>query len=208
MSEQNRLIDDPRAMRALAHPARVTILRRLQIDGPATATECARAAAVSPSACSYHLRMLAKYGFVAEAPGRGDARERVWQARQRGWMLAEPDEITPELAEAKNALAGTVVAEMADEVMRYLAGSPRESREWRQAAVFNHMTLRVNADELAELGRRVTEVLEPYLSRNRPGEAAPPDARVVQAVVHLYPRPAAGRAPAGRQDAPKGGRRG
>ena len=49
-------ISDPRALRALAHPARLAILQHLVLDGPATATECAEVAGLSPSACSYHLR--------------------------------------------------------------------------------------------------------------------------------------------------------
>ena len=63
-------LSDPKAMRALAHPARLAILTRL--EGSATATEVAEVAGITPSAASYHLRMLAKYGFVEDAPPRGD----------------------------------------------------------------------------------------------------------------------------------------
>ena len=73
-------LSDPKAMRALAHPARLAILNRLGVDGSATATEVAEVAGITPSAASYHLRMLAKYGFVEDAPPRGDGRERVWRA--------------------------------------------------------------------------------------------------------------------------------
>ncbi|MFD0479590.1 winged helix-turn-helix domain-containing protein [Nonomuraea thailandensis] len=41
--------------------------------GSATATEVAEIAGITPSAASYHLRMLAKYGFVEDAPPRGTA---------------------------------------------------------------------------------------------------------------------------------------
>lgn len=178
-------------MRALAHPARLAILKRLQLEGPATATECAAVAGISASAGSYHLRMLAKYGFVEDAPPRGDGRERVWQAPHRGFTVPEPDDQTPELAEAKNVLAKAVLDGLAEDVRRYLDSSVRESKEWRQAATLNQMTLRLNAEELAELGRKVTEILQPYLARTRGPEVAPPDARVIQGVVHLYPRPPA-----------------
>ena len=52
-------LTDPRMMRALAHPARIAIWMHLGLNGPATATECAEIAGLSPSACSYHLRTLA-----------------------------------------------------------------------------------------------------------------------------------------------------
>src|SRR5579859_585429 len=75
-------ITDPRTMRGLAHPARLAILQHLVLDGPATATECAEVAGLSPSACSYHLRALARYGFVDEDPSGGsDRRHRPWRAR-------------------------------------------------------------------------------------------------------------------------------
>ena len=74
-SPENPLeISDPRALRALAHPARLSILQHLVLDGPATATECAEVAGLSPSACSYHLRALARYGFVDEDPSGGPDR--------------------------------------------------------------------------------------------------------------------------------------
>lgn len=75
-------ITDPRAMRALAHPARLAILQHLALEGPATATECAEAAGLSPSACSYHLRALAGHGFVEEdRSSAADGRHRPWKAR-------------------------------------------------------------------------------------------------------------------------------
>nr|BFE87387.1 hypothetical protein GCM10020093_099880 [Planobispora longispora] len=74
MTEERRTLSDPRAMRALAHPARLAILNRLQEEGVATATDVAEVVGITPSAASYHLRMLAKYGFVEDAPPRGDGR--------------------------------------------------------------------------------------------------------------------------------------
>src|SRR4051812_30868928 len=75
-------------MRALAHPARVASLERLMRGGPATATELGRVAGLTPSAMSYHLRSLEKAGLISPAPGRGDGRERVWQAVQSGgWSV-------------------------------------------------------------------------------------------------------------------------
>ncbi len=48
------------------------------------ATECAQVAGLSPSACSYHLRTLARYGFVEEdRASRGRARAPVAGPRGR-----------------------------------------------------------------------------------------------------------------------------
>jgi DNA-binding transcriptional ArsR family regulator len=54
-------ITDPQVMRALAHPARLTIKEYLASTGEAvTATGCAEIVGLSPSATSYHLRELAR----------------------------------------------------------------------------------------------------------------------------------------------------
>src|SRR3984957_7980712 len=74
-------LTDPETMRALAHPARRALWQHLLLEGPATATECAPVAALSPSACSYHLRQLARYGFVEEdQAAAANGRERPWRA--------------------------------------------------------------------------------------------------------------------------------
>jgi DNA-binding IclR family transcriptional regulator len=52
--------------------AALIFLQHLVLDGPATATECAEVAGLSPSPCSYHLRALARHGFVEETPSVRD----------------------------------------------------------------------------------------------------------------------------------------
>lgn len=84
------VISDPRAIRALAHPARVAVLERLFAGSVLTATECAAVAGLTPSAMSYHLRALEKYGLVGRADPTGDGRERPWRALGTG-MRVEAD---------------------------------------------------------------------------------------------------------------------
>ena len=80
--EQRRVLDperDAAALKALTHPLRIRLLGLLRQDGPATASELAAKTGESSASTSYHLRVLAKYAFVAEAEHR-DGRERRWQA--------------------------------------------------------------------------------------------------------------------------------
>ncbi|MFE7463646.1 ArsR/SmtB family transcription factor [Streptomyces sp. NPDC057499] len=80
--EQKRVLDperDAAALKALTHPLRIRLLGMLRQDGPATASELAVRTGESSASTSYHLRVLAKYAFVAEAEHR-DGRERRWQA--------------------------------------------------------------------------------------------------------------------------------
>ena len=71
-------LTDARAMRALAHPVRIALLEALLHAGTLTATQASELIGESPANCAFHLRTLAKYGYVVEAGG-GKGRERPWR---------------------------------------------------------------------------------------------------------------------------------
>lgn len=151
-------IDDPRAMRALAHPVRLDLLTALR-DGPLTATECAERVGESPQSCSYHLRTLAKYGFVERAEA-GNGKERPWRKVAGGlrWT-AEGD------SAAARALAGTFLARDFRLLQQYLA-APSEA--WPEP-MYMQAVLRLTPEEAKELGERIFELLEPYFPNDRKG---------------------------------------
>lgn len=82
------MYDDPRVLRAIAHPTRNRILSELFAVGPLRAADIARELAVPANQASFHLRQLAKYGLVEEAPD--EARDR----RDRVWRLVDPDGVS------------------------------------------------------------------------------------------------------------------
>ncbi|MER5625179.1 helix-turn-helix domain-containing protein [Streptosporangium sp. NPDC002544] len=185
---KHRSLTDPTAMRALAHPARLAILNRLHAEGPCTATEVAEVVGVTPSAASYHLRMLAKYGFVEDAPARGDGRERLWRSSSVGLSVTPDPEDGPDVRSAKEFLIKALRDQAADEVTRAMENMERESREWRGAAVFNRAVLLVDADELKRLNERIDELLAPYKTTVRDRADAPSGARIAEAQINLFPR--------------------
>ena len=72
--------DDPRILRAVAHPTRNRILSELSAAGSLRAADIARLLDVPANQASFHLRQLAKYGLVEEAPDEArDKRDRVWR---------------------------------------------------------------------------------------------------------------------------------
>lgn len=86
-------LNDPKAMRALAHPLRWALLEALGHAGTLTATQASEMLGESPANCAFHLRTLAKYGFVEEAGG-GKGRERPWRQayRRLSWQARQGDE--------------------------------------------------------------------------------------------------------------------
>ncbi|MGN6131324.1 MAG: ArsR/SmtB family transcription factor, partial [Nocardioidaceae bacterium] len=142
MSEDRRnvTITDPRALKALAHPGRNKILGHLQVHGPATATECAEVAGLSPSACSYHLRLLEKYGFVEAARDeqRTDGRERLWRAAVHGWTSDVESIEDPAEARAIDMALARVMLDASDEnVLAWVDGAGDQPRAWRDATLIS-----------------------------------------------------------------------
>src|SRR3954452_6439833 len=100
--DQLREVTDPMAMRALAHPVRLAIIEALADAGTLTATEAGERVGESPANASFHLRQLAKYGYVVEAEG-GKGRRRPWKLKHLGmrWTDVHDDQ---ELAGAARVL--------------------------------------------------------------------------------------------------------
>ena len=185
-----RRISDPGALRALAHAGRYAILEKLQSDGPATATECAPYAGLSPSAASYHLRTLAKHGCVEPDGSRGDdGRERVWRATLSGWWNdPEPDADPREVQAVDSTLSRVMIASSDAKVLDFVDRGAAE-REWRDAALLSNSTIVATVDELDRLGREMLELLRPYMRTSRPLADAPDGARRVHVAIRTAPEP-------------------
>src|SRR5581483_1850556 len=95
--------ENPRSIRALAHPARLAIIDALASGEELTATECAELTGLSPSATAYHLKLLERYGFAEPAAARADGRERPWRAAGR--TRFDLDTSTPAGAAAATTVA-------------------------------------------------------------------------------------------------------
>ncbi|WP_229071766.1 helix-turn-helix domain-containing protein [Actinoplanes sp. DH11] len=164
----NVRITDARTMRALAHPARIEIVDHLTVTGAAmTATECAGLVGLSPSATSYHLRELAKYGLVEQAPSQGDGRERRWRSTGAGLTL-DADAEHPESYAAERALVDLYLARDKERIREWMGRQPQETRQWREASHLMGLHLMVTAEELAELNEKVRTLMDPYRLRDRP----------------------------------------
>ena len=93
-------VSDPRVLRALAHPIRGRIMDEIEASGPVRAADVARELDIPANQASFHLRQLAKYGLVEEAPEEArDKRDRVWRATTTAAL-------TVNLGELENAPGG------------------------------------------------------------------------------------------------------
>ena len=185
MATGDVVLRDPRALRALAHPVRLAILERLQGAEPATATEIGEAVGISPSAASYHLRSLGRFGLVEDAGG-GTGRNRPWRAIGTGFSFQPAaGDLNPATQAAAELLGGQLVARGEQATREFISGHGSLDSEWQLASHIANKTLRLTAAEAIELVRQLEAVIEPYLRSVRVD--APAEARPVHLLLRLFP---------------------
>src|ERR1700683_4917748 len=178
-------LTDPRMMRALAHQARIEIWTYLGLHGPATATECAEVAGLSPSACSYHLRTLARYGFVEEDRASAAGRERPGRARFLPFTMSEDPSEPAATRVAGRLLAENIRAAAEAARLRYVERETPYPAEWQAASGEMFSVAHVTAAELDEMRAKVLEVMAAYI-RLDPAERSP-GALPVRLMVDMFP---------------------
>lgn len=179
-----RRVTDVDALKALAHPLRVSLLHHLLAVGPRTASECAEAVGSSASNCSWHLRQLAKWGFV-ERTEAGDGRERPWRATSVGFDVGGFDE-DPEVRSQQDALIALHLNEDNRLAQRFLDRQHELPREWLDAAGLHGYTVNVTAEELTGLLGMIDDILRPYLVPVR--DDAPEGALPAHVGIRAFPR--------------------
>lgn len=156
-----REISDVRTLRALTHPTRIALIDTLSIAGPMTATEAAERVGESPSSCSFHLRQLAKYGFVEEAGG-GQGRRRPWKMTRLGFSMSTTQD-DPVTQIAATALARLIRNRQLERFETWQQTETSYPRAWRSASINDEYLYWMTAEELGALRERLREILMPLL---------------------------------------------
>jgi hypothetical protein len=172
-------------MRALAHPVRMALIELLSMDGPHTATAAAERVGESPSNCSFHLRQLAKYGFVEET-GAGTGRQRPWRITQVGTSF---DEVQgdPETAVAAHTLAEMVQERAFERWRRWRRTARSYPEQWQRVGGYTDAVWWVTPDEQRELDAQIYQLAMRYRERLLDPEARPEGARPMAFVGLAFP---------------------
>ena len=169
------VLSDPSAVRALAHPARLTVIDALYAGQVLTATQCAALAGTTPSAMSYHLRALEKYGLVRRAEARGDARERPWvRAGETLTISLKGSQGSDSTLAATGLLVeSSMRTDMARllEVMRVESAAGDED-PWARTTSYIREQLLLTADEARDVLAKLDALLAPYAWEKR--QSRPP----------------------------------
>ena len=175
-------LTDPRAIRALAHPARLAVMDALTARATITATEAAEIAGLSPSAMSYHLRALAKWGIVREASADSDTdgRERRWERAGAGLSVDPPDHG----ADAATAFIATHYLDRTRAELAHWLDLMGDHPFWRDNAVVAFREAWLTEEQALEARRIVDSLVD---LAGAPRDDPPPDARRVRLAFLMFP---------------------
>lgn len=188
-TEPVSIVPDTTGLKALAHPERLRMLGLLRIDGPSTATALACRMGLNSGATSYHLRQLAKHGFIEPANDLGNRRDRWWRARHQTTVYDTSDKSGLAL-EAGLALSQAVVSQHMEFLQAALGEYATLPPPWRKVSTNNDVIVRVTADEARELHDRLMDLLRSFHARHPLGEGRVPDGtRNFMVLLHTFPFP-------------------
>jgi len=177
------VLRDPRAIKALAHPARLAVIDELFAGRRLTATECGEIAGLSASAMSYHLRALEKWGIVRRSEATGDGRERPWQAAGDRLMV---DSAEPRASAAGEAI---LVARLLDrqraDTLEWVSKQGNTPEHWYDSTAISSAVLWLSHDEAKQLSDAFADLLARIPRRS--ADEAPSEARRVRVSYSVVP---------------------
>lgn len=185
-------IEDASAMRALAHPLKWTLMDVLLTEGTATSTRCAEVTGESQASCSFHLRQLARYGLIEEAPSTSK-KERPWRLAtvEQSWSRVQPDQ---DRTEAVRELERAFVQHEFATLMRWVRTAPGYGDDWHRASMRAGAVAWLTADELAGLRDQIEALMLAYRDRVTDPATRPAGSRLVRLFSAAYPLPEGNRA--------------
>jgi DNA-binding transcriptional ArsR family regulator len=170
-------------MWAMAHPLRFRIWELLR-EGPSTASRIGRRLGESRGSTSYHLRILARAGLIAEDETLGTRRERWWRRPEQPMVgTAHGD---PEGRLLDQRMLAVFFARDEDVRSRFLLG--HASDEWQEASLVVNWFVPLTPAEADELGLKLFALVDELRHRTPAHEAE-------QTLISLSVLPVLGDAP-------------
>lgn len=183
-------INDPRLIKALAHPLRVRILSILETRDMASPNEMADELGVSLGVMSYHVRRLHALGFlelVKRTPRRG-AIEHHYRAKARPHVTDEGWAETPSIV--KRAMVGASLQQITGYInaAAHQGGFDRgDAHLSRTVLMLDEQGWRQLAGEMAQWMARVEQLEEESLERiKESGEESDTVAKRSAAILMLF----------------------
>jgi DNA-binding transcriptional ArsR family regulator len=175
------VLEDPRAIRTLADPARLALHAALRRHGPATVDELVALLDARPRETLAHLEALEDVGLVERS---GPAGGETWAAVGKGIFFEIPEDA--EGQGAARQLSNAMLLQYVDVPRQWVTDvEPQLPQEWARVAGSLNVRLLVSPDELRQIQEALEKLLERYVTREP--NAAPPEASHVRLLSYFMP---------------------
>jgi DNA-binding transcriptional ArsR family regulator len=180
---------------AIHHPTRRWLVELLALEGPASVGRLAARTGLAVGSVSHHLKTLHRNGFVEPAPDLArDSRESWWRCVQKS--------ITWSTDDFPGGSAGRRVAEAAQAedfrhqvraVRQWLSRASEADEVWRRSASSTDSVVFASAEELADLGLRLSATIREWSAERSTEDDSPgpgpgePERRPVRVIARAFP---------------------
>lgn len=184
--KEARVVDlaDPGRLRALSHPLRMSLLGHLRLEGPGTASSLARVLSESSGATSYHLRQLARHGFIEVDDSLGVGREKWWKAAHEitHWSMADFLD-DPATAVVADTMRRQIIRFQAELLNDFFANETEWGRDWVDAAALDDVWIHLDPAGL----RALTTAIHTLIEEHDLGSHAGPGTERVAILLQAFP---------------------
>lgn len=167
------------------------MLGLLRSEGPATATSLAVRLGLNSGATSYHLRQLAKHGFIEDdldGSHDGSRRERWWRAAHRSTEFGGADSEEDDAArDALGAFLQAVAVVQAEQVQHAVEERDLLPARWREVSSLADWEVRLTPTR----ARALLAALEELVDETEEEDEGTEDTVPVVVQVAMFPRPGA-----------------
>jgi predicted ArsR family transcriptional regulator len=162
-------LTDVRMLRGIAHPVRNRILDEMSAGGPMRAADLADRLGIPANSASFHLRQLAKYQLVEEAPELArDGRDRVWRVVHEAGLSVN----LKELAAQEGGKAAVQVFRRQWTSDAHAAVDRADRAERRKDTLISASThaIRLTRAEAQALSQEITDLVDGWRERGQGSE--------------------------------------
>ena len=179
------------ALVTIAHPLRRRMLEVLRVDGPASVGQLADRLGVAVGSISHHVKALHANGFVVPAPELAkDTRESWWRSIPVKLSWSRFDFAEGSTAREIAEIAARANVEHHLELIRASIDQRNDlPPQWDRAGMISDSMVRATREQVAELSRRLTSLVDAWRATCVADAEEHPDADREAVLVATYALP-------------------
>jgi predicted ArsR family transcriptional regulator len=159
-------ISDPRVLRAIAHPMRQRVLGELVAAGHLRAADVAQVLDIPANQASFHLRQLAKYGLVEDAPELArDGRDRVWRVTYESGLSVNLDDLVDQ--DGGKAAVTVFRKQWTADAHAAIDRADRPERQKDAMVAVSTHAVRLTKEEARALAKEISDLVDEWREKGK-----------------------------------------